>query len=127
MKESAWDSYNSEVYAKNNKTLAISFDLRHYPKKFGSALASLIRGEPIPIDLRNKREVATAKTDREIFEEMTLDDVWWDAELPQLYWYLKEHLTFTIPPSWESTIQHFEKDLLKDSWLTLNLVHLHVQ
>ena len=88
---------------------------RHYPKDFGIALASLIAQQVPSGDLRNKRNVDPALTDREIFDSLKIGDVWWDAGLPDLYWYLRKLPSLKIPSSWESTIEAFETELLSVS------------
>ena len=80
---------------------------------------ALTEAADIPLDMRNKKEVAPLMTDKEIFQSMELGDVWWDAELPQLYWYLRKSPTLKIPESWEATISSFEQALLQESRLRI--------
>ena len=88
---------------------------RHYPKDFGVALASLIAQQLPSGDLRNKRNVDPTLTDREIFDSLKIGDPWWDAGLPDLYWYLRKLPSLKIPSTWESTIEAFEEELLSVS------------
>ena len=88
---------------------------RHYPKDFGVAVASLVAKQPPVADLRNKEHVDPMLTDREIFSTMPMGDVWWDAKLPELYWYLRQLPTLSIPESWSSAIQQFEQELQEET------------
>ena len=109
------------IYIQNTLYVLRSFlhsmlPTRHYTKDLGFALGSLLEEQQHhpPLDLRNKRHVAPAMTDREIFDSMSLGDCWWDAELPQLYWYLKKKLpNLSIPESWEETMETFERELFQ--------------
>ena len=109
------------IYIQNTLYVLRSFlrsmlPTRHYTKDLGFALGSLLEEQQHhpPLDLRNKRHVAPAMTDREIFDSMSLGDCWWDAELPQLYWYLKKKLpNLSIPESWEETMETFERSCSK--------------
>lgn len=85
--------------------------LRHYPKEFGAALARLIDGQLPSGDLRNKVEVDIDLSDREIFARMKIQDAWWDANIPELYWYLRKLPNLVIPDSWQTTMDDFEKEL----------------
>ena len=88
---------------------------RHYPKDFGVAVASLVAKQPPVADLRNKQHLDPMLTDREIFSTMPMGDVWWDAKLPELYWYLRQLPTLSIPESWSSAIQQFEQELQEET------------
>lgn len=88
---------------------------RHYPKDFGVAVASLVAKQPPVADLRNKQHVDPMLTDRELFSTMPMENVWWDAKLPQLYWYLRQFPTLSIPESWSSAIQQFEQELQEET------------
>ena len=54
-------------------------------------------------------------SDRELFAKMSIHDVWWDANLPELYWYLRKLPNLQIPESWETTIDQFEMELQEES------------
>ena len=96
--------------------------LRHYPKDLGFKLAELIAQQPPVADLRNKQPVNPQMTDKEIFESMSLDDCWFDAKLPSLYWYLRSLRHLKIPETWETTIANFEEEL--KAVPSLKLVHM---
>lgn len=88
--------------------------MRHYPKAFGAKIASLLERKPLA-DLRNKKPIDPSLTDREIFASMHVletSDCWWDADVPGLYWYLRELPGLAIPDSWCGTIKEFETELL---------------
>ena len=78
---------------------------RHYPKDFGVAVASLVA----------KQHLDPMLTDRELFSTMPMENVWWDAKLPQLYWYLRQLPSLSIPESWSSAIQQFEQELQEET------------
>lgn len=89
--------------------------LRHYPKDFGTKLAQLVAGKLPEADLRNKQEVDMSLSDRELFAKMSIHDAWWDANIPELYWYLRKLPKLKIPESWETTIDQFEMELQEES------------
>ena len=61
--------------------------------------------------LRHKNSVDPGKTDREIFEDMGLGDVWSDANLATVYFYARQNKWLVIPDSWLATIEKFDKEL----------------
>ena len=85
--------------------------LRHYPKGFGHALARIFQSHPLLADLRGKPEVNSRATDRELFEQQPLGDLWWDAELPQVFFYLLQNKNLQIPDSWLSTMKNFQEEV----------------
>ncbi len=85
--------------------------LRHYPKQFGATLAKLMDGQLPSGDLRNKVEFDTNLSDREIFASMRIQDAWFDANIPELYWYLRKLPNLVIPNSWQATMDDFETEL----------------
>ena len=63
--------------------------------------------------LRNKVEVSAGLTDQELFKALPLGDIWLDAELPEVYHYLRRSTKPRIPASWEAAIEAFEMELEK--------------
>ena len=65
--------------------------------------------------LRQKKEIDTSKTDREIFRDLKLGDLWHDADLVSCYRYLRKSKKFAsaIPPSWEAAFLDFDSELDK--------------
>ena len=61
--------------------------------------------------LRHKNFVDPAKTDREIFSNLELGDVWADAHLAKVYFYARQNKHLAIPDSWVATIEQFDKEL----------------
>ncbi|OLQ15069.1 hypothetical protein AK812_SmicGene683 [Symbiodinium microadriaticum] len=61
--------------------------------------------------LRHKNFVDPAKSDREIFSDMELGDVWADANLAKVYFYARQNRWLVIPDSWVETIEKFDREL----------------
>ena len=61
--------------------------------------------------LRHKNCVDLSKSDREIFSDMGLGDVWADANLANVYFYARQNKWLVIPDSWVATIEEFDKEL----------------
>ena len=85
---------------------------RVYPKRFCSALyRAFFHTElrHLRRDLRNKNEVEPGLSDRELFERMQLSDVWSDANLADVYFYV---------PTWKSLIHgHRQLPNSTESWI----------
>ena len=108
--------------------------LRAYPSGFAQRVFDLhmqcrMKGAGL---LRQKAPVDTSKTDRELFEELSLGDRWCDAGLVELFFYLLQSRTLEIPDSWVPTMQSFKAELesyahqkqltVRASWLESNLL-----
>ena len=95
--------------------------LRAYPVRFAQKLHQLHQ-EHTPdahLPLRQKDLVnANMLSDRELFSNMPLGDVWVDAHLPTLYLYLFENPNLKISDSWLAPMMEL-KDQLQGyaSWL----------
>lgn len=90
-------------------------ELREYPLGFGQRLLDgylqSIR-EPQRQDLRRKFALDPQKSDRELFMEYPChEDQWFDAELPECFWYLSGSRSLEVPDSWADAIQSFKKEL----------------
>ena len=85
---------------------------RTYPTGFGENLAkAMMTWRPQPT-LRQKACLDLARSDRELFEEMETGDVWADAELHKVYWYLRTCKHMEIPSSWGPAFSKFDDELL---------------
>ena len=84
---------------------------RHYPRGLGEALVKIFKVQDLPADLRGKPDLPQRQTDRELFENTPLGDCWWDADLPQVFFYLMENKHLKIPESWHSTMMAFKEEL----------------
>ena len=82
-----------------------------YPPGFGQSLSEALRQWRPQPTLRQKVELDLRRTDRELFSEIPVSDVWADAELPRVYWYLRTLKCLRIPPSWEAQFQELDKEL----------------
>ena len=61
--------------------------------------------------LRQKKTVDTSKSDRELFEELPLDDVWEDAKLVDVYFYLRASKKTRIPDTWVRVFEELDTQL----------------
>ena len=68
--------------------------------------------------LRNKNTVNPGRSDVELFAALPTGDLWEDASLPSVYFYLRRNRYLVIPPSWEAQIQSFDRELdAKVAWV----------
>lgn len=63
--------------------------------------------------LRQKKEVNLNLSDKEIFQSMPLGDVWQDANLIEVYRYLRKFKKNVVPQSWESVFDDLNAELEK--------------
>jgi len=70
------------------------------------------RWRPEP-HLRQKKEVNLNLSDKEIFQSMPLGDVWQDANLIEVYRYLRKFKKNVVPQSWESVFDDLDAELEK--------------
>ena len=63
--------------------------------------------------LRQKKEVSLNLSDKEIFQSMPLGDVWQDANLIEVYRYLRKFKKNVVPQSWESVFDDLNAELEK--------------
>ena len=67
--------------------------------------------------LRNKNTANPDLSDVELFKALPMKDLWEDAELPSVYFYLRRNKYLVIPSSWEDTIECFDTELdARVSW-----------
>ena len=78
---------------------------------FGKALQDVMTEWRAQPTLRQKRAVPAGSTDLELFQSLSLGDVWGDAALPEVYRYLRANPNLTIPDSWHVAIKEFEDSL----------------
>lgn len=68
--------------------------------------------------LRNKNTTKPGLSDVELFADLQLGDLWEDANLPSVYFYLRQNRYLVIPPSWEAQIERFDRELdAQASWV----------
>lgn len=84
---------------------------RHYPKGLGRALVSIFKTLEPQGDLRGKPDIPTDASDKELFEQEPLGDPWWDAGLPDVFFYLIQNKRLKIPDSWYDTMMAFKEEL----------------
>ena len=61
--------------------------------------------------LRHKNFVDPGRTDREMFDDLGMGDVWADANLAKVYFYARQNKHLVIPDSWLASIEKFDKEL----------------
>ena len=84
--------------------------LRIYSYQFGTNLIAAMKWHrPLPT-MRHKVKLDPKETDLEIFSRMPLQDVWPDAQLFQVYQYLRNGIP-KIPTGWEETISQLDAEL----------------
>ena len=66
---------------------------------------------PEPHLRQKKKEVNLNLSDKEIFQSMPLGDVWEDANLIEVYRYLRTFKKHVVPQSWESVFEEFDAEL----------------
>lgn len=93
-----------------------SLDLRVYPRSLGDRLVKLYEEfAHLPRrDLRCKVPVDPSHTDRELFKNMKNDDLWLDADLPSVLFYIAENKHVAIPPSWQRTMDENIEEVRKE-------------
>ena len=87
---------------------------RAYTEGFVSELLKCFecRG-PFQAVLRKKEFIDPALSDRNIFERMPLGDVWLESKMHLAWGYIYNNKHMVVPPSWQSAIETFNKELLE--------------
>ena len=62
--------------------------------------------------MRQKVLINTTATDRELFQNLPLGDVWSDGEVIQVWAYLYRNSRLKIPDSWQETLSNFNRELM---------------
>ena len=86
---------------------------RTYCRGFCEKLCDLYedRGLHRP-DLRHKYPVDLGKSDKDLFAELPMGDIWIDAKLHQVWVYLFTNRRLKVPDSWHDVIWKFHHDLM---------------
>ena len=61
--------------------------------------------------LRQKPSLDARLTDQQMFKQLPLNDVWREAKLTDVFFYLLQNEKLAIPDSWLATIMDFKKEL----------------
>ena len=89
---------------------------------FGKALlrahSEVLRHRPEPV-LRQKKDIHFLATDVEIFRSLPTGDLWGDANLMEVYQYLRTNKNLVVPECWEVALAEFEEDAQRAAWLQL--------
>lgn len=93
--------------------ISLPKQLRVYPLKFVKEIYDIFSNtEKVHKYLRNKTVVQhTDFTDHEIFAAMPMGDLWEDAGIASVYFYLRKGAHLVIPDSWSATIDAFDREL----------------
>ncbi|CAE7578512.1 unnamed protein product [Symbiodinium sp. CCMP2456] len=87
---------------------------RVYPMEFVKQIYDAFTTDFAPHTLgclRNKNTTDPNLSDVELFNALPMKDMWEDAELPSVYFYLRRNKYCMVPPSWEDAIHSFDKEL----------------
>lgn len=84
---------------------------RVYTERFGVSLLEALAWHRPQATLRQKVRVDSKKTDQEIFVSLDLGDIWPDADLFQVYAYLRRGSKQVVPNSWETTMMNLDGEL----------------
>ena len=63
--------------------------------------------------LRQKRTIDLSRTDKELFQEMELGDLWQDAQLVECYRYLRSKKGYAVPLSWQAVFEDLDAEISK--------------
>ena len=67
--------------------------------------------------LRNMNSVDPLLSDLQIFESLPLGDIWEDASLASVYFYIRGNPHLVVPNSWAACIEAFDVELdRKATW-----------
>lgn len=85
---------------------------RTYPVGFGVGLREIMTTWRPQPHLRQKVEVNTNLSDRELFQNMPLGkDLWHDAQLVEAYRYIRKCKKHSVPNSWQSVFEDLDAEL----------------
>ena len=77
------------------------------------------------LSVRQKVHVGNDLSDRELFQQLTMDDTWPDAEMVSVWAYLYANKHLVIPHTWQSTMSDMNRELLDTAprlpWSVLKL------
>ena len=93
---------------------------RCYPAGFCEKLLECYesRGEVSTADLRHKWPVDLSKSDKDLWSEMPIGDIWLDGEVHKVWFYLMTNKHLKIPDSWFQSVMSFHNELSAlESWL----------
>ena len=68
-------------------------------------------------DMRHKLPVDMTKSDKDLWSQLPLSDIWLDAGLHNVWSYLLANKNLQIPDSWQDAIYTFDRELSNlDTW-----------
>ena len=84
---------------------------RVYPVGFGEGLYDIMGSWHPQPTLRQKKEVPQRSSDLDLFRSMRVDDLWSDAQLVDVYRYLRTNKHLKLPDSWHDAMRDFDHEL----------------
>ena len=84
---------------------------RVYTRQFGTGLIEAMAWHRPHATLRQKVSVDSRKTDQEVFSSLPLGDIWSDANLVDVYTYLRRGSEEKAPNSWELAMMKLDHEL----------------
>lgn len=84
-----------------------------YTRAFGERLLELCRlgkGDA-RYDLRTRGKFSQGKSDRELFEDLKIGDIWYESKCHETFFYLYSSKHVRIPDSWAVSMEKFKKEL----------------
>eukprot|EP00435_Cladocopium_sp_Y103_P027890 s546_g6.t3 len=87
-----------------------------YTRAFGKRLLEAYeagRSQP-RMDLRTRPKLDLRKSDRELFEDLPMGDIWFESQCHLAFEYLFTSKSLRIPQTWESTMTTFRAELLAE-------------
>ena len=85
---------------------------RHYPTGLGKSLHKIhtnLENTPVAC-LRQKYDIPQA-SDVTIFTSLPMGDIWQDAKLQDVFWYLIHNKRLQVPPLWVEPLRAFKEEL----------------
>ena len=85
--------------------------VRTYPPGFGRGLNKIMDSWRPQPRLRQKLEVNLDLSDREIFDQMKVGDLWHDADLVGAYRYFRLTNKSRVPNTWQKSLEQLDSEL----------------
>ena len=89
----------------------VTCSLRTYPLGFGHGLSDIMGSWQVQPRLRQKRPVNVNLSDRELFNALPLGDTWADAQLIDVYKYLRKSKKTMVPNTWVPVFEKLDSQI----------------
>ena len=100
-------------YADCKSPVHVTRSLRTYPLGLGHGLKEIMTSWQAQPKLRQKRPVDVNLSDREMFNSLPLGDVWADAQLIDVYKYLRKSKNTMVPNTWVPLFEELDRQIEK--------------